>query len=78
MKELNGRKYTAKIDGFEVDGIIFLDDTDIYLLHNNKDAKGAFPPCYKNDEYKYGWWVHSPNEEDLEIGGITDFKLLEQ
>lgn len=68
----DGRRFSAKIQGIECDGVIGVEGTEIYLCQNkivganSKDKKG----------FKYSWWYKDIDGDTSSF--VTDFKLLEE
>ena len=68
--------YTAKLYGTPISGEIHAEGHDVFLLHNDSTHIGMNPPNGVRN-YKYGWNVHIGDSVGLTMGGVTDFKLVD-
>jgi len=74
MKNLlnrNGRKFSAKIKGDYVEGLIRVEDGRVYLCQNKRDGAD----CDDKLGFKYSWSVRDGSRDALDDTGITDLRL---
>ena len=71
LLECDGKRFTCKINGTEVSGVIAVEEGDVYLCQNA--VQGL--PCVNQRGYKYSWVVCDGNPDRLPFNGVTDFRL---
>lgn len=67
----NGRKFSAKIKGTYVEGLIRVEDGSAYLCQNKKDGTD----CDDKLGYIFSWQVGNGSRDALVDTGITDLRL---
>lgn len=76
LLKCDGRRFRAKIEGVECEGVVSVDSLgSVYLCQNNKDGE----PTENKKGYKFSWvakrghgWIDSL---DADIYKVTDFEL---
>ena len=67
----DGRKFSAKIRGTYVEGLIRVEDGRVYLCQNKKDGAD----CGDKLGYRFSWQVWNGSRDALDDTGVTDLYL---
>lgn len=72
----NGCKFRAIIDGSECEGVIYVENEEVYLL---QDKKYGSKPCHFPSElgYECSWTVEQGTVVDLENNDVKAFRIIE-
>ena len=68
----NGRKFSAKIEGTYVKGLIRVEDGNVYLCQNMKDGSD----CDDKLGFRFSWSVRKGSSDDLKDMNVTDICLI--
>ena len=71
LLECDGKRFTCKIAGTEVSGVIAVEFNEVYLCQNA--VQGL--PCINQRGYKYSWAVCDGELGNLAFYKVTDFQL---